>query len=301
MDLGTHSPFRGLGGQPPLAISDYSQEQSYVPNPNPELIPDFLYIGTNISLNYPPEQKVIIDFTAYISGENHFPIFRLKEKNSWLDCETSLQFIRLSYQDLNAHLIELLKQKPNTTIILTSPDNNIYEQKEFIRRLAIEEVKNPVILHLHYNEEDIDIFRIKSAADAGSFFIDQLTEGIFLTNTLNSSLLTLNSCSFGILQATGRRISKTEYISCPGCGRTLFDLQTTLKKIKEATTHLKGLKIGVMGCIVNGPGEMADADYGYVGAGAGRISLYKGKECIKKNIPESKAVEELLKLIDNSN
>jgi (E)-4-hydroxy-3-methylbut-2-enyl-diphosphate synthase len=104
--------------------------------------------------------------------------------------------------------------------------------------------------------------------------------------------------AFGILQATGARVSKTEYIACPGCGRTLFDLQTTLQQVKAATAHLKGLKIGVMGCIVNGPGEMADADYGYVGAAAGRVSLYRRRECVKKNIPETEAVAELLKLID---
>ena len=108
----------------------------------------------------------------------------------------------------------------------------------------------------------------------------------------------LDACSFGILQATGRRISKTEYISCPGCGRTLFDLQSVIKKVKMATSHLKGLKIAIMGCIVNGPGEMADADYGYVGAGAGKVSLYKGRECVLKNIPEEQAVDELLRLVN---
>ena len=105
---------------------------------------------------------------------------------------------------------------------------------------------------------------------------------------------------FGILQATRTRISKTEYISCPGCGRTLFDLQSTIARVKAATSHLKGLKIGIMGCIVNGPGEMADADYGYVGAGRGKISLYKKKECIEKNIPEEEAVERLVQLIKES-
>ena len=301
----------------PIVISDHSQEQLYTTTP--DLIPDFLYLGNNITLKHPANQKVIIDFPAYSEGENRYPLFTLKEKDDWLSCDSPLQFINLIYQDLTPNLIELLKQKPQTVIILSSKENNIYEQKEFINQLHINNLTNPVVLHLQYNENDIDLFRIKSATDAGSFFLDHLAAGISLSN--NNSIAhrspptvhrlpcpvhrppptqKITECAFSILQATGRRISKTEYIACPGCGRTLFDLQTTLKKIKKETAHLKGIKIGVMGCIVNGPGEMADADYGYVGSGAGRISLYKGKECIKKNIPEAEAVEELLRLIDET-
>jgi (E)-4-hydroxy-3-methylbut-2-enyl-diphosphate synthase len=159
-------------------------------------------------------------------------------------------------------------------------------------------ITNPVILRQFYNEPDLDSFRIKSATDCGSFFLDMQVDGIWIENQTNTvTPRQTDACSFGILQATGRRITKTEYISCPGCGRTLFDLQTVIKKIKAATSHLKGLKIAVMGCIVNGPGEMADADYGYVGAGKGKVSLYKGKKCIMKNIPEKEAVEKLIELI----
>ncbi|MCL1933730.1 MAG: 4-hydroxy-3-methylbut-2-en-1-yl diphosphate synthase [Candidatus Azobacteroides sp.] len=295
------------GSQPPVVISDYSRVQLYChceldpqsPSINSDLIPDFLYLGTNLSLKYPPSQKVLLDFSSYIPGENRYPLFTVKEQETWLACDSPLQFIQLTYRDLNSSLIEFLKQKPQSVIILSSSEvNNTYEQKAFIQRLTMEKVTNPVIIHLQYSENDPDIFRIKSAADAGSFFLDRLADGIFLRNnekTIDST--SIDSCSFGILQATGRRISKTEYISCPSCGRTLFDLQTTLKKIKAATGHLKGLKIGVMGCIVNGPGEMADADYGYVGAGLGLVSLYKGKECIKKNIPEAEAVDELLRQV----
>lgn len=157
---------------------------------------------------------------------------------------------------------------------------------------------NPTIVHAKYNETNLDTFRVKAAMDCGHFFIDQKADAIYLENT-NSSISKedILSCAYGILQATGRRITKTEYISCPSCGRTLFDLQKVLKKVKEATSHLTGVKIAVMGCIVNGPGEMADADFGYVGAGVGKISLYRGKECVLKNIPEEQAVDELLKLI----
>ncbi|GHT43841.1 hypothetical protein AGMMS49965_18470 [Bacteroidia bacterium] len=151
-----------------------------------------------------------------------------------------------------------------------------------------------------YHEPDLDAFRLKAATDCGAFFLDNLADGIKLTNTApNITPQDVQSVAFGILQATGRRITKTEYISCPSCGRTLFDLQAAIKKVKAATQHLVGLKIAIMGCIVNGPGEMADADYGYVGAGAGKVSLYKGKECVLKNIPEADAVAELLQLIES--
>ena len=134
-------------------------------------------------------------------------------------------------------------------------------------------------------------------ADMGALLMDGLCDGIFLFNQGNISPTVTDTTAFGILQAARTRISKTEYISCPGCGRTLYDLPGTIARIKAATSHLKGLKIGIMGCIVNGPGEMADADYGYVGAGRGKVSLYKKKECIEKNIPEEEAVERLIALI----
>lgn len=131
----------------------------------------------------------------------------------------------------------------------------------------------------------------------GALMMDGLCDGVWLMNEGNIKAADIEDTAFGILQAGRLRISKTEYISCPGCGRTLYDLRDTIKRIHEATKDMKGLKIGIMGCIVNGPGEMADADYGYVGAGPGKISLYKGKECVEHNIPEGEAVEHLLKLI----
>ena len=135
----------------------------------------------------------------------------------------------------------------------------------------------------------------------GALMFDGLTDGIWLMNDGNLDVKDIAETSFGILQAARLRTTKTEYISCPGCGRTLYDLRTTIARIKAATAHLKGLKIGIMGCIVNGPGEMADADYGYVGAGRGKISLYRRKECVAKNIPEEEAVERLLQLINEDN
>lgn len=288
------------GPQTPVVISDCSHSQSYAPDAN--LTPDFLYLGKNTAFNPSANQKVIIDFPAFTPAENHFPLFTLAEKTAWLACDTPLQFIRLSDSDVTGDFIELLRRKPQTVVILSTVQaNNTWKQKTVIRRLSEENRMNPVIIHLRYREKEPDVLRIKAATDAGSFFFDRLADGLFLQNeTETIATEIVDSCSFGILQATGRRISKTEYIACPSCGRTLFDLQSTLKKIKTATIHLKGLKIGVMGCIVNGPGEMADADYGYVGAGAGRVSLYKGKECVKKHIPEAEAVDELLRLIQTS-
>jgi (E)-4-hydroxy-3-methylbut-2-enyl-diphosphate synthase len=142
---------------------------------------------------------------------------------------------------------------------------------------------------------DEETFQLYSSSDAGSILIDGLGDGIWIKSDLPTR--TVNSTSFGILQATRTRISKTEYISCPSCGRTLFDLQETTGKIRERTSHLKGIKIGIMGCIVNGPGEMADADYGYVGTGPGKINLYKEKTVVRKNVAEIEAVDALIELI----
>jgi (E)-4-hydroxy-3-methylbut-2-enyl-diphosphate synthase len=153
---------------------------------------------------------------------------------------------------------------------------------------------NPVIFFQHYNEPQLEDLQLKAAADMGALVFDGLVDGLLIYNMCGNNRADL---PFGILQAGRLRTSKTEYISCPGCGRTLYNLEETIARIKQATSHLKGLKIGIMGCIVNGPGEMADADYGYVGAGRGKISLYKQKECIEKNIPEAEAVDKLIELI----
>ena len=207
----------------------------------------------------------------------------------------------LSYSELREEKFRQLKNNPQTIVLVRAENNNLYEQKACIYTLRNAGVPNLIGIWNTYNESDVSAFQIKSATDCGSFFLDRLADGIMLSNQ-NRAIAppVIDACSFGLLQACGRRISKTEYIACPGCGRTLFDLQTALKEVKEATSHLKGLKIAVMGCIVNGPGEMADADYGYVGAGTGKVSLYQGKKCVLKNIPEKNAVDELLRLIASS-
>ena len=212
--------------------------------------------------------------------------------------EATVKFLFLPYLLLD-QASDIIKRHPEIVIISQSMHpNRLGEHRALVHQLMKEGITNPVIFFQHYAETEIEDLQIKAAADMGALVFDGFTDGICLLNQNNSIPTRLvESTAFGILQAGRLRTSKTEYISCPGCGRTLFDLTNTLAKVKAATSHLKGLKIGVMGCIVNGPGEMADADYGYVGAGRGKISLYKRKECIEKNIPEEEAVEKLIELI----
>ena len=199
---------------------------------------------------------------------------------------------------LNDEVLACLKYHPEVVLIAQSNHpNRLGEQRALALQLMQEGLKNPVVFFQHYAENNLEDFQLKAATDMGALLIDGLTDGIFLFNQGELPAQAIDSTAFNILQAGRARISKTEYISCPSCGRTLYDLQSTIARIKAATAHLKGLKIGIMGCIVNGPGEMADADYGYVGAGRGKVSLYKKKECIEKNIPEAEAVDKLLELI----
>ncbi|HIS33384.1 MAG TPA: (E)-4-hydroxy-3-methylbut-2-enyl-diphosphate synthase [Candidatus Avirikenella pullistercoris] len=209
------------------------------------------------------------------------------------------RFISLTLSELNDRTTDYLERYPNKVVILkTFNKNGPAEQRAFFLKLKEKGIRNAVVIHREYDETDMDSLTIKAAADCGMLFIDGMGDGIWLQNKNETiSPVEIVRLSFGILQAARARITKTEYISCPGCGRTLYSLQETLKKIKEKTAGLKGLKIAVMGCIVNGPGEMADADYGYVGSGKNVVTLYKGKEVIKRNIPQENAIDELVALI----
>ena len=216
-----------------------------------------------------------------------------------VDNANDARFIAVTYSDLTPENIAKIKSLKDIALVASSDHvNAVGELRALVHRLMIEGVEAPVIIRRQYNESSIEALRIKASADLGVLLIDGLVDGLWIENP-SSSAEELNALAFGILQATRARISKTEYIACPGCGRTMYDLQGTLARIKAATGHLKGLKIGVMGCIVNGPGEMADADYGYVGAARGKVSLYRRKECVEKNIPEDEAIERLLQLIEN--
>lgn len=196
--------------------------------------------------------------------------------------------------------ISAAKANPGKVLVITTSHvNRPGSIQALTHALSETGVNNPVIPMIDYGNASVEDVTLMAAADFGAMLLNGLRDGLWikagrLDNATNVRI------ALGILQATRLRISKTEYIACPGCGRTLFDLQSTLKAVKEATAHLKGLKIGVMGCIVNGPGEMADADYGYVGAASGHVSLYKNKECVEKNIPQSEAIPRLIALIKSS-
>lgn len=208
-------------------------------------------------------------------------------------------FVEITFDGLTVANIEKIKSLKNIVLVASSNHANpVGELRAVVHTLVNNGVTAPVVIRRVYNEDSVETLRLKAAADMGVLLIDGLVDGLWLENSTGTAT-ELNSIAFGILQATRARISKTEYIACPGCGRTMYDLQGTLARIKAATSHLKGLKIGVMGCIVNGPGEMADADYGYVGAARGKVSLYRKKECVEKNIPEEEAIEKLLQLIEN--
>ncbi len=205
-----------------------------------------------------------------------------------------------SYIELDCYSITeeaLAKVQETSLILLNAPGNNaIAEWRLGFTLLRRAGIKNSIILRRTYTTNDIELFRLQLAVDAGTIIIDGWSNGLYISapNLQEEDVI---KTELGVLQATRLRMSKTEFISCPGCGRTLYSLTETIAKIKAATSHLKGLKIGVMGCIVNGPGEMADADYGYVGAAPGKIDLYKGQECIRRGIPQEEAVNQLIDLI----
>lgn len=296
-------PVHNIGGnQVPVVIASGLTARQEV---NPQFQPDYIYTGRTL-----PEQRescaYIVDADSWTGEANTYPTFRPSNEDEEplflkiMQCNADLKFLFLSYMACNDEIIALLRHHPEIVVIAQSNHpNRLGELRGLIHQLTCQGLENPVVIFEHYSENNAEDLQIKAAADMGALIFDGLCDGIFLFNQGNIASTVIDATAFGILQAGRARTSKTEYISCPGCGRTLFDLQSTLARIKAATADLKGLKIGVMGCIVNGPGEMADADYGYVGAGRGKVSLYRRKECIEKNIPEEQAVDKLLELIRN--
>jgi (E)-4-hydroxy-3-methylbut-2-enyl-diphosphate synthase len=225
-------------------------------------------------------------------------VYSVEEIDLLLQDNSELKFLKMSFPELNPKLLGLFIERNDIVVLLTTNHlNGVGKQRAFFHTLLNAGCSVPVVICRNYAENDLQQLQIKAAADLGVLFIDGFGDGIFIENKGEISIEEINSVAFGILQASRVRVTKTEYISCPGCGRTMFNLQTVIAQIKARTSHLKGLKIGIMGCIVNGPGEMADADYGYVGAGRGKVSLYKKKECVERNIPEDEAVEKLIELI----
>ena len=263
--------------------------------------PDYIYCGSSLPTNRKEGQKYIVDFNAYTGAKDTYPIFPYNATPFISSVKADVKFLVLQLGAPSEEYLACLKAHPEVVVIAVSnQQNKLGEQRALTHELWINGLFNPVVfaqMYRHSTLEKAD-FQLEAAADMGALMIDGLCDGIWLMNDGDINVRDIADTSFAILQAARLRTSKTEYISCPGCGRTLYDLRSTIAKIKAATAHMKGLKIGIMGCIVNGPGEMADADYGYVGAGPGKISLYKQKMCVEKAIPESEAVEHLLRFIE---
>lgn len=281
---------------------------------------DFIYLGKHkLSFSSPSGLKIINDFSTWSeNGEDNssFPLLTTDQYLSNQKISSRLNFLTIDLKSLSAELLEKITSDNKTVLVVqTNNFHGMAEQRRLFFELMEKNISNPVIIYRGYNNITPDQFRLYSSTDFGALLIDGLGDGVWaefnqpsqlpeihsyvksFVNKKESLQKTINRTLFGILQATRVRISKTEYIACPSCGRTLFDLQETTEMIRKRTEHLKGLKIAVMGCIVNGPGEMADADYGYVGSGVDKITLYKEKEIVKRNIPASGAVEELINLI----
>lgn len=261
---------------------------------------DYLYVGNNqVQFEIPGTLGIIQDEACWTKKERHYPLY---DVNGYLNGGfkiDQMKFIRLTREEITSELLEKLKNDKQAVLILnTINTHGVADQRLAFVSLIQAGCETPVIIQRSYNQLDENTLQLYASTDLGALLIDGLGDGIWIDAEGCGSKKMINSLSFGILQATRTRISKTEYISCPSCGRTLFDLQETTAKIRARTSHLKGIKIGIMGCIVNGPGEMADADYGYVGTGPGKITLYKEKEVVKRNVPENEAVDELIALID---
>ncbi|GAB6010299.1 4-hydroxy-3-methylbut-2-en-1-yl diphosphate synthase [Dysgonomonas reticulitermitis] len=283
------------GDNLPVVISDRSQGNFEL---NSHFLPDYIYVGTELPIAAPRAIPSIIDVEGWKGEKNTYPLFNISNRNGIKENPASVKFFKLSYPELDKSVIDLLRSDKSIVLIVsTNHINGLGEQRAVVHALMINDCDTPVIFNRHYTENETEDLQIKAAADLGTLYLDGFGNGIMLQNEGAIPLKNVDAYMFGILQASRIRTSKTEYISCPSCGRTLFDLQTTVALVKGATSHLKHLKIGVMGCIVNGPGEMADADYGYVGAEKGKISLYKKKNLIEKNIPSEFAVERLVQLI----
>jgi (E)-4-hydroxy-3-methylbut-2-enyl-diphosphate synthase len=265
-----------------------------------DLACDYVFLGDKIlDFEVPGTLGLIYNYKTWVNHqEKGYPFLSVKEYLTSTELSAKMNMVYVTLPELSKELITKLKNDDAATLMIdTYNAHGMAEQ----RRLFIELINNncttPVIIGRAYGDITSEEMQLYSSTDIGALLVDGLGDGVFIAAENCGSDKMINDTAFGILQATRTRISKTEYISCPSCGRTLFDLQETTAKIRAVTSHLKGVKIGIMGCIVNGPGEMADADYGYVGTGIGKITLYKEKNVVRKNIPETEAVDALINLI----
>ena len=283
---------------------------------------DYIYsAGKILNFNLQGTLRVICDYKTWAATNEPAKYFPLFDKNNFLSAEkksSTTNFISINISENYAELFPQIENDKTVVLCIYATAKNAMQQlRSFVVNLMNRNIDCPVIIAVESMHKEIDEQLIHFSATAGGLFLDGMGDGIWLMNdpskminsqvtgrtylTVKNNYQFLNNTSFSILQAVRTRISKTEYISCPSCGRTLFDLQETTAKIRKVTNHLKGLKIAIMGCIVNGPGEMADADFGYVGSGVGKITLYRGKEVVKRNIDSTIAVDELINLLKESN
>lgn len=282
--------------------------------------PDILYLGSNaLPFDVPSGLKTLYDYNYWIKLDNKNYSYPLYKTEEYLNTEVksdSLNFVLININSLSPYFFAKIKNDTTAVLILeTENQHGMAEQRKVFFYLVNEDIQNPVIIKRTYENIFYDQFLLYASTDLGSLLIDGYGDGVWTRIKDNflkrdnkdhyiksfvkeeSKEKVINRALFGILQAARVRISKTEYIACPSCGRTLFDLQETTEMIRKKTEHLKGVKIAIMGCIVNGPGEMADADYGYVGSGVGKITLYRAKDIVKRNVPAENAVNELIELI----
>jgi len=317
-----------IGGQNvPRVIADFSQVENvevkdlksighfYLPLLDKwsmnDLGSDYIYTGENkIPFMLPNGMKEIVNYEVWQGLPDKEKTYPLMRRVSYMNDSmkhAALNFIWLDIDELYIPLLEKLKTDRSAVILLDTYNlHALAEQRMFFFELIAKEIENPVIILRRFPSMEAEKFQLYASTDVGGLLIDGLGDGVLLSTELMNlpgkeghlkRLKEMNQTAFGILQAARTRMTKTEYISCPSCGRTLFDLQETTAMIRKRTDHLKGIKIGIMGCIVNGPGEMADADYGYVGVGKGKIALYRGKNVVKKAVPSENAVDELIALI----
>ncbi|MCF8260118.1 MAG: (E)-4-hydroxy-3-methylbut-2-enyl-diphosphate synthase [Melioribacteraceae bacterium] len=266
-----------------------------------EMCSDLIFLGENeLNFDAPQNIKLIWNYKKWISLEDKtkgFPLFSFDEYLKNKSKSFVMNFVSIAIEDVFKSEFNLVANNEKVVFVLTT--NNLHampEQRRVFYELLLRKVKNPVIIKRSYADLTVDDFQLFASTDLGGLLIDGFGDGVWAE--INSvDLRKVNTVMFGILQAARVRISKTEYIACPSCGRTLFDLVEVTNLIRNRTDHLKGVKIGIMGCIVNGPGEMADADYGYVGSGVGKITLYRGKDVVRRNINSKHAVDELIEII----
>lgn len=308
-NFGGHNVPRVIADFSQIAVEEYEDLRSvghfYLPVPDKwkmnDIGTDFIYTGTRpVPFMLPMGLKEILDYDVWqhqADHENKFPLFTWEAFEQEGLKSSILNFVEV---DTASKITELAVSNSPIVLILQSQNAHAMpEMRRFMVDLLEKGIDCPVVIQRTYSSGNVDELSLFAATDCGGLLVDGLGDGIMLSVPKSDLMLAKqqNSIAFGILQAARTRMSKTEYISCPSCGRTLFDLQETTAMIRKRTDHLKGVKIGIMGCIVNGPGEMADADYGYVGIGKDKIALYRGQQVIKKSVSATAAVDELINLI----